>query len=99
PSLSSTLSLPDALPIYRPRRFIILKGRLALPQRRPHHPQALIRPAPAGFDCRVVALLGGELLEERQRALQQLLAQPVEVGPLQRSEEHTSELQSRGHLV
>src|SRR5207249_1522535 len=45
--------------------------------------QPNIGPAAAGFDFRVVTLLRGELLEERDGALQQLLAQPAEVGLLQ----------------
>src|SRR5262249_48716642 len=67
----------------RPRRFKISNGSLDLPHRSPYISQATICPAPAGFDIGVVALLRAELLKKREGALQQLLAQLVEVGALQ----------------
>ena len=88
----------------RPRRFKILKSRLVLPQRMPHLSQATMRSAPAGFDFRGVALQRGELLEERQGALQQPLAQPMEVGSLQvrfvghRSQERLDRLVGEGEV-
>src|SRR5439155_3379319 len=77
-----TLSLHDALPIYRGRcRPLALGGLL----------QVLARggPGEAGIDQRGKADRAGQPGERRLLGVQ----------VADRSEEHTSELQSRGHLV
>src|SRR5207253_10631874 len=93
-----TLSLHDALPICRGS---LLRGRLALRgttgdavlevvrelAQIVEHAEHLGRRALARAVRRVRDLLGD------------LLAQPAGAQHLDRSEEHTSELQSRGHLV
>src|SRR5439155_24718813 len=79
-----TLSLHDALPIWKVGREGLGGGKQ---QARACEPGAAHRKARHG-----VCLLAG-LASEAARAWQRLRSRTI------RSEEHTSELQSRGHLV
>src|SRR5207253_10555633 len=90
PPRSGTLSLHDALPISR------VRGSRRAPSRRRH---ARRRPA-SGGQCLHGVGPGvknkGRTTRVRYRFFLCLRARPVRGS---RSEEHTSELQSRGHLV
>src|SRR5207253_10312819 len=84
----STLSLHDALPISSRPIGTHRKGRSSHP---PHNPGATaVNASWARFAQKVLPNRIADLVA---------LSPPCPLGPCRRSEEHTSELQSRGHLV
>src|SRR5207253_8777728 len=93
------LSLHDALPIYVERGISF--GNIHITEDRPFvfggNDADILVPQKAGlFDQETRIFINLVLIEDRQKN--------ADVGPLRpqidlRSEEHTSELQSRGHLV
>src|SRR2546429_5939802 len=92
PTEISPLSLHDALPIYpavqvAPRGFVAGIGEAI--RERPH---ARVRRRPRRIEA-------GERKQDVALECQALVARKGDVDPVIRSEEHTSELQSRLHLV